>query len=129
MPFFRFVLAGGTAAVVNWVSGLLLVRLLPLEASVVIAYLIAMTAAFVLNRRFVFPLSGRSMQAEYLRFAAVNGVALIQVWIVTIGLARWIFPSIGFDFHPAAVAHAVGIVTPVGTSYFLHRHFTFARKA
>lgn len=125
--FASFVVAGGLAAGVNWVTNLILHLFMPLEISVVLAYGVGMTTAYLLTRFFVFAASGRSPQQEYFRFAIVNVVALAQVWCVTIVLARFILPAIGWTFEPAATSHLVGIASPVVTSYFAHKYFTFAK--
>ncbi|MGE1157143.1 GtrA family protein, partial [Pseudomonas kitaguniensis] len=75
------------------------------SAAIVMAYLIGMTTAYGLMKLFVFEESGRRPEAEYLRFGLVNMVALAQVWLVSVGLARWLFPLVGFGFYPEAVAH------------------------
>lgn len=126
--FAAFVIAGGVAAGVNWLSNVLLLFIMPLEVSVMVAYLVGMTTAYILNRLFVFELSGRSVHEEYVRFVIVNVIALVQVWLVTVGLARFIMPAIGWTFHPAEVAHAIGVASPIVTSYLGHRYFTFSRK-
>lgn len=126
--FVSFVLAGGIAAGVNWGSNIGLNLFMPLEASVVIAYLIGMTTAFTLTRLFVFAPSGRSAEQEYIRFALVNMIALVQVWIVTIALARLLLPAIGWTFMPEATSHLVGVASPIVTSYFGHKYFTFSRN-
>ncbi len=127
--FVAFVIAGGVAAGVNWLSRIGLSVFTSLEIAVVIAYLIGMTTAYLLNRMLVFDRSGRRISQEYARFALVNVVALAQVFIVTIGLSRFAFPAAGFDWHPHEVAHAAGVVSPILTSYLGHRHFTFAKDA
>jgi putative flippase GtrA len=127
--FVTFVLAGGLAAAVNWLSRIALSTVLSLELAVVIAYVIGMTVAYILNRLFVFAASGRSASDESIRFALVNIVALGQVWLVTIGLARFVLPALGWDWHAASIAHAVGVASPILTSYLGHRHFTFSKKA
>lgn len=127
--FVAFVAAGGIAASVNWGSNLLLNRVMPLEISIVIAYLIGMTTAYTLSRGFVFASSGRSAHDEYARFAIVNLFAIVQVWIVTIALARVVLPAIEWTFRPEAVSHLVGVASPIMTSYLGHKYFTFARKA
>jgi putative flippase GtrA len=126
--FATFVLAGGIAALVNWLSRIGLSALMSLEFAVVLAYLAGMTTAYGLNRLFVFEKSGRSMREEYGRFALVNVVALAQVFVVTIGLGRFLFPLVGFGWHPHEVAHAIGVASPILTSYAGHRYFTFAAK-
>lgn len=124
-PFALFVMAGGTAALVNIGSRIVFNLVVPYEAAIVLAYLIGMTIAYVLNKLFVFERSGRAVADEYVRFAIVNLVALAQVWIVSVALARFVFPSIGFVWHADTVAHVIGVIVPVFTSYLGHKHFSF----
>ncbi len=70
-------------------------------------------------------MDGRASR-QTLRFALVNLVALAQVWVVGVGLARIVFPKIGFVWHAELVAHIIAVLSPVLTSYFAHKHFSFA---
>jgi putative flippase GtrA len=124
-PFVRFLVAGGIAAAVNVGSRLLLSLVIPFEWSVVVAYVVGMTVAYILTRLFVFESTGQTAQ-EYARFALVNVVALMQVWLVSVGLADWVFPAIGFTWHAELVAHTIGVLSPVLTSYYGHKLFSFA---
>ena len=127
--FVRFLMTGGFSALVNIGVRKLLSSIMIFEIAVVIAYLIAMAVAYVLARLFVFGASGRGVWSETKRFATVNAVALCIVWIVSVGLARWLFPAIGFTWHADTVAHAIGVMTPAVTSYLGHLHFTFSRPS
>jgi putative flippase GtrA len=126
--FALFLFAGGTAALVNIVSRIAFNWLMPYEVAIVVAYLCGMTTAYLLNKHFVFAASGRGVAAEYTRFALVNLAAVIQVWIVSVGLARFVFPAIGFAWHADTVAHVIGVAVPVFTSYVGHKRFSFAAK-
>ncbi|MFN4018844.1 MAG: GtrA family protein, partial [Reyranella sp.] len=70
---------------------------------------------------------GRGARSELWRFVLVNMLALVQVWIVSVGLARWLFPASGFTFHADTVAHVIGVLFPVLTSYVGHKRFSFAK--
>jgi putative flippase GtrA len=126
--FVAFVLVGGTAAVVNVAARAALNRVMPYEAAILVAYLIGMAVAYVLNRRFVFQASGRGVHSEAWRFALVNLVAAGQVWVVSVVLARWALPAAGFRWHAETLAHVVGVMAPVFTSYLAHKHFSFAQR-
>ena len=126
--FALFLFAGGTAALVNILSRIAFNWLMPYEVAIVVAYLCGMTTAYLLNKRFVFASSGRGVASEYTRFALVNLAAVAQVWIVSVGLARWVFPAISFTWHAETVAHVIGVTIPVFTSYLGHKHFSFAAK-
>ena len=127
--FGRFLVTGGIAAGVNVLSRWLFNFVMPFEAAVVVAYLVGMITAYLLAKLFVFEASGRSAGDEFFRFALVNVVALAQVWLVSVGLARYLFPAIGFDWHAEDVAHLIGVVIPAVTSYLGHRHFSFAARS
>ncbi len=124
--FARFLITGGVAAGVNVVSRYFLSMAMEYRWAVIVAYLCGMTTAWVLSRLFVFEETGRSRTAEYARFGLVNVVAAAQVWVVSVGLAEYVFPELGFDWHPEDVAHVIGVVIPVFTSYLGHKHFSFA---
>lgn len=121
-----FLLAGGIAAAVNILSRIVLNLAMPYEAAIVVAYLCGMTTAYVINKAWVFDASGRGVTHEYMRFALVNAAAIVQVWLVSVGLARLVFPWIGFAWHAETIAHVIGTAVPIFTSYLGHKHFTFA---
>ncbi|MEQ8584841.1 MAG: GtrA family protein [Thalassobaculaceae bacterium] len=126
--FGRFLVTGGIAAGVNIVARWLFDLVMPFELAVVVAYLAGMVTAYTLSKLFVFSRSGRSVSDEFLRFAIVNVVALAQVWIVSVGLARYVFPAVGFTWHADDAAHVIGVLVPAVTSYLGHRHFSFAAR-
>lgn len=123
--FALFVAAGGSAAVINVLSRIAINTIVSYEVAIVLAYLIGMTAAFILNKLFVFLSPDRQVTAEYARFALVNLVSAAQVWCVSVGLVRLLFPAIGFAWHAETVAHIIGVVSPIYTSYLGHKHFSF----
>lgn len=124
-PFVLFVITGGLAAAVNIGSRHFLSFFMPFKIAVVVAYLFGMTLAFALARQLVFPRSGMALRTEYIRFGLVNFVALCQVWIVSVGMAEWLFPAVEWTYHPELIAHAIGVASPVITSYLGHKHFSF----
>ena len=126
--FLRFVAAGGTSAALNFTSRYFLSFVLSYEAAVFLAYLVGILSAYLLVRLFVFPASGRGIRSELFRFTIVNLFGLAQVWLISVGLVRVVFPSFGFVWHPEEVAHFVGLSTLAISSYFAHRHFSFRAK-
>ena len=125
--FVLFVLAGGSSAVFNVASRILFSQAMRLRdrdrARLSGRHdhrLHAQSAVRVrsLRRR------GRGRVSFGLRI--INLVALAQVWVVSVGLARLLFPAIGFGWHAETVAHVTGVAVPVFTSYFGHKHFSFA---
>ena len=123
--FARFLATGGVAAAVNLVSRYALNAVMSFEAAVVVAYLIGMAIAYALARVFVFQKSGHSVATEFRRFAIVNMFALVLVWCISVGLAIFVFPAVGFGWHADDFAHFIGVMSPAVVSYFGHRHYTF----
>jgi len=123
--FLGFLLAGGVAALANFGSRIALGQLMPYVPSIVLAYCIGMVTAFVLNRLFVFSGAGGGIPRQAFWFVLVNLAAVAQTVLISLLLARWLFPLLGMDFHPETLAHAVGVAVPVVTSYLGHKHLSF----
>lgn len=123
--FARFLVAGGLAALANALSRMAFSLALPLEAAVVLAYLVGMATAFLLMRSRVFPPGEGSVRRQAGRFAAVNALALLQTFVVTLLLARWLLPGMGLGSHVEDIAHVIGVAVPIVTSYLGHKHYSF----
>ncbi|WGD28377.1 GtrA family protein [Ancylobacter sp. WKF20] len=126
--FLLFLVAGAIAATVNIVARILLNYVVPFEVAVALAFPIALTVGFFLNRHYVFDADTGAVGGQYARFLMVNLVALGHVWVISVGLAGWVLPAIGYDYHRELVAHAIGVASPIFTSYFLHKFFTFRTR-
>lgn len=125
----KFLLAGGFAAGVNFLSRILLGKWVPYVPSIVLAYLLGMATAFVMNRLFVFSDAKNALHHQIFWFVAVNLAAVVQTIAVSVLLASVVFPRIGFAWHPETVAHAFGVLIPVVTSYLGHKHLSFKGSA
>lgn len=123
--FLGFLVTGGIAAAVNFGSRIVLNEWMPFWLAVIVAYLAGMFTAFVLARVFVFGAGEQSVGSSLLRFALVNVVAIAQTWAISMLLAYWILPALGVRHFVPEIAHAVGIVVPVFTSYLGHKHWSF----
>ncbi|WAH63717.1 GtrA family protein [Xanthomonas hortorum] len=129
VKFLKFLLAGGTAAAANFGSRILLGHVMAYVPSIVVAYLIGMITAFVLNRLFVFETASTTLAHQATWFTLINIAAVLQTIICSLAFARWIFPATGMDFHPETIAHAIGVAVPVFTSYAGHKALTFKERA
>lgn len=123
--FVAFLVTGGIAAAVNFGSRIVLNHWMPFPVAVVVAYLLGMVTAFLLARAFVFEGSTQSVQSSAARFVLVNLVAIAQTWIISMALAYWLLPALGVREFVPEIAHAVGVMVPVFTSYLGHKHFSF----
>ena len=123
--FILFLVTGGTAALVNFVSRIAFNQSMSFSASIVLAYLTGMITAFVLARWLVFQQSQQSLGRSTWLFVAVNVFAVLQTWLISMGLAIYVLPQLGVTRWVVEIAHAVGVAVPVFTSYLGHKHFTF----
>ena len=124
----RFLFLGGCAAGVNWLSRFAWSAFLPFGAAVALAYVTGMVVAFVLFRSFVFPKVQTRMRTQIRNFVLVNMVGFSLTWGLSVLLVSYLFPAIGFRFFPEAIGHGVAIAAPTITSWYGHKHFTFADK-
>ena len=125
--FFQFLMVGGLAAGVNFISRIGFSELVSYRVAIVLAYLIGMITAFLLSKHYVFEKSGRPFKDEFRDFAIVNIIAAIQVWFISVGLAEYFFPYLSFNFYHEEVAHLIGLAVPAITSYFGHKYFSFRK--
>ena len=126
--FVGFLLTGGAAASVNFGSRILLNQWINYSASIVVAYLIGMVTAFVLARLFVFKQSTQTLHRSAGFFALINVFAVFQTWLVSIILARHLLPTLGVNRFIPEIAHAIGVVVPVFSSYFGHQRWSFRQN-
>ncbi|MEY3570877.1 MAG: hypothetical protein RIQ85_997 [Pseudomonadota bacterium] len=123
--FVIFLVTGGVAAAVNFGSRILYNQWVNFSVAVVLAYLTGMVTAFALARYFVFTESNQSMQRSALWFVVVNIVAVMQTWVISMLLAYYVLPRMDLTQFIPEIAHAVGVVVPVFTSYLGHKRFSF----
>ncbi len=124
-PLVRFLALGGIAAGVNLVARWAFQPFTGFEAAVALAYVCGMIVAYTLFRVFVFGASGRSIASEAWRFTVVNLVSMVLVWLISVGLARFAFPAIGFTWFADDIAHFIGVLSPAMTSWIGHKKYTF----
>ena len=123
----RFLVVGG----INTVVGYILFALLQITAGHVIgyigslygSYLLAVTLAFVLHRRFTFRVEGTGNRlVDFLRFASV--------YVVSLAANTLALPLLVELAHlDPLVAQAISVVVTTVVSYFGHKYFSFRRSA
>jgi putative flippase GtrA len=121
----RFFAAGGIAAIVNFCSRIMLSEVMPYTPAIVVAYCIGMATAFSLNRMLVFPGAVNRLHSQMGWFVAVNLIAVAQTILLSLLFARVVFSFFSMGFHPETMAHAIGVIVPVFTSYYGHKHLSF----
>lgn len=123
--FIRFLAAGGLAAAANVGSRIVFSQWMGLPVAVVLAYLVGMSVAFVLMRKYVFAAGGRGIRRQAAIFVLVNVAAVIQTLVVTLLLARFLLPWAGVRNHVELIAHVVGVGVPLVTSFIGHKFWSF----
>lgn len=123
--FLVFLVTGGTAAAVNFFSRILFNQWLSFSSSVILAYVVGMITAFTLAKLFVFKSGQQSLHKSIMFFVLVNVVAVIQTWLISMGLAYYLLPAMGVTVAVKEIAHAVGVAVPVFTSYIGHKKWSF----
>ncbi len=125
--FVRFVVASAVAAAVNFGSRALFSVWLDYMTAITLAFLCGLATAFALNRKFVFEQSSNSTNVQAFWFVVVNLFGLLQTMVVSVVLARHALPAMGIHRGVEAIAHAIGVATPILTSYVGHKHLSFRR--
>lgn len=120
-----FLITGGLAAGVNFGSRVIYNQWFDFSTSIILAYLTGMATAFMLARLFVFTDSQQPIHHSALFFVLVNIVAAAQTWVVSIVLANYVLPWMGVERFTHEIAHAVGVVVPVFSSYLGHKRWSF----
>ncbi len=123
--FILFLVTGGTAAFVNFGSRMFYNHWVSFSSAIVLAYVTGMVTAFVLAKCLVFKQSEQSVGRSAFLFTAVNVVAVLQTWLISMGLAMHALPAMGVQLWVPEIAHALGVVVPVFTSYWGHKNFSF----
>ena len=127
--YIRFLVVGGTSAAVAFVSRYFLDMFMDFKTAVAISYLFGMLVAFILNKKFVFDANGSNLNQQINRFVQVNLFGMALVWLVSVTLARYVFPALSFTWYADDIAHLIGLACPMISSYFGYRYYTFKQSA
>jgi putative flippase GtrA len=122
--FGKFILAGGTAAAVNFASRFVFEPYMHYAAAVAAAYGVGVVTAFTLNRIFVFPASGKPLHHEMSWFFLFNLIAFPVVIAASAGLAH-LFGLVVAKPLAQAAAHAISIMLPAVANFAAHKFVTF----
>ena len=123
--FILFLLTGGFAAAINFFSRIVYNWYFSFSIAVVLAYFNGMIVAFTLAKIFVFHNSQNSLSKSTFAFVVINIFAVLQTLLLSLLLANFVLPAFNWSFYKNEIAHAVGVVFPVFTSYIGHKYYTF----
>jgi putative flippase GtrA len=122
--FLAFLTVGGTAAVLHWLSRIVLSQWLPFSAAVVAAYCVGMTVAFVLNSRYVFSQSSKPRDKQARDFILVNLAFFPLVWGASLGINHGL-RMIGVVRYTEALAHGIAVILPTLATFLIYKFFAF----
>ena len=122
--FAVFLFVGGTAAFVNWSCRLALGTWFSYSISVLLAYLVGMATAFLLNRIYVFSQSDRPLSKQARDFVAINLIFMPIVWLSSIILEK-LLRSAGVESYSQAMAHGFSVALPAMLSFLLYKFVAF----
>ena len=123
--FMRFLMAGGFAALVNFISRILFNRIVGFSTAIILAYLVGMITGFILFKILVFKPGKHHTAEEVAFFILINIAAVAQTWIISMVLYHLVLPRLDITSYAKASAHFVGIAVPAITSYAGHKYLTF----
>ena len=123
--FILFIITGGTSAVINILSRIILSEFFSFEFAILISYGIGMITAFSLAKRFVFLNSKKSTKKSFPAFALVNLISVLQTFFVSILMKNWLIIFFDNLLFIELISHTCGLGILVFTSFYGHKYITF----
>ena len=118
-----FLICGGFAALANFFSRIFFSLFLQLPLAILFSFLVGLTCGYFLFNNYVFKSKKvKNMRSPFI-FLFVNIIALLQIYLLTIGLSKFFYETFSSEY--VALAHGISIITSVFMSYFCHKNFTF----
>lgn len=123
--FLAFLISGGVAAAANILSRIVFSLWFDYLIAVCLAFLVGLVTGFLLARIFVFQGREHAVSKSAFYYVLVNLAALLLTVTISVGLGEYLFPAAGIVFFSLEIAHSIGVIAPVFTSYIAHKRFTF----
>lgn len=122
--FLGFLLVGGVAALLHWLSRIMLSNWMSFSSAVVIAYLFGILTAFILNSFFVFPKSDKPKIKQARDFIFTNLCFFPIAWIAAIGFNR-LLQSFGISSYSELISHGIAVGLPMFATFLIYKFFAF----
>ena len=123
--FITFILSGGTSAIINIISRVILSNFFRFEIAILISYAIGMITAFFLAKKFVFLNSKKSIKKSFPAFALVNMISVLQTFLVSILIKNLLLIFFNNLSLIELISHTCGLSILVFTSFYGHKYITF----
>lgn len=124
--FLLFLLVGISAGLVHWASRFFLNMYTSFQASLIISYFIAMSFAFFLNKKYVFPNSPRKISQQMAGFFLTNLLMLPVVFFASIGIL-FVLNKIIILTYSREIAHAIAISFPTLVTFIVYKLLIFRK--
>jgi putative flippase GtrA len=125
--FLRFLFVGVTAAFLHWLARYWLNIWVSFPLAVALAYVVGIAVAFELNRRFVFPASGRPKTKQARDFILVNLAFFPVVWVAALVFKK-LLQQTGVSYFVDGIAHGLAISLPVLMTFLIYKFIAFGSK-
>ncbi len=123
--FIKFFAVGLTAAIIHWISRIIINLYFSFNLSVLLAYFFGILSAYILNRIYVFPNSNKPMYEQIYKFLIINLSFLPIVWFCSIFIYSLLL-KISISFYPEAIAHGIAVSLPMLITFILYKFLAFA---
>ncbi len=124
--FAAFLGVGGLAALANFGSRFIFGLVVGFELSVLLAFFVGLSSAFLMNRAFVFSDARETTwRVEAFRFVVVNLAGLVVTLVVAVLALQGIGQLFGDTRWDEGLAHILGLGCTAVTSYIAHSLWTF----
>jgi putative flippase GtrA len=122
--FLGFVTVGCIAALLHWLSRIILSKWLSFSWAVAVAYAFGMLIAFTLNSFFIFPKSEKPRLRQARDFAIVNLLFFPLVWQSSITINH-VLKSQGILCYTQAISHGIAVAIPMFVTFLIYKFITF----
>lgn len=125
--FLLFIVMGGAAAFINWISRIIFSNWMSFYLAVFYAYGLGMTVAFTLNSMFVFSRSKKPKRKQARDFMIVNLISFPIVLLSSITIEHLLL-EYGFINYRQAIAHGLALIVPILGVFLIYKYFAFNEK-
>jgi len=122
--FLRFLVVGGIAALLHWLSRILLSNWLTFSWAVTSSYAVGMLVAFMLNSFFVFPKSEKPRHKQARDFIIINLSLFPLVWGASIAINN-VLQALNILSNTQAIAHGIAVALPMFATFLIYKFFAF----
>ena len=122
--FLGFLTVGGLAAFIHWGARIILSLWLSYSLAIIIAYIIGMMTAFLLNRIFVFKRSNRTLAQQAKGFIWINLLFFPVVWFAAVKINDGL-NNFGLYSYSKEIAHGIAVAVPMIATFLFYKLIAF----